>query len=595
VNPSLDPDLIRHALARVRASRELRRSPGLQGLLTFLMDAALTGRADEIKESVIGVEVFHRVPGYDAKADPIVRVQANRLRRKLARYYATEGAQDLVGISLPNGAYVPAFERRTFEPGTEAGSGPARPARLLVLPFANLTGREDREFFSDGLAEELIHRLSSLPGLQVLARTTAFALKRAALDVKRLRERFAVDVLIEGGVQQTAERVRVNLRFIGTQDGDCIWSGAFERPHQHALRLHDDVAGAVTRQLKLQVVGSAPGSGRVLPPTVHEAFLLGRYFLHRWRPEQTPDPAGYFRRAIEADPTFAPAYCGLADCLYLRAHWAQASPAEIMPQAVAAVERALRLDASLADAHCSLGILRNAFDWDSEACRRSLVRCLELDRGHATGRCEYAASYLTPLGRLEEARGWLMEARELDPLSPLILFHLAQNAWYAGHHELAVANAASAVELDRQFTPAHWILALAAAHLGRWDQAEAALTQARATSVPIYSGAVEVWVRAAQGRLTDARQVMRELLALRTREYCSDACLAFGLLALGERQQALQLIVEAIKARDPHLRLMGVAPVWRGLAEDPAWPQLLQLVRLPGTRRTKAGTARAQR
>jgi tetratricopeptide (TPR) repeat protein len=312
-------------------------------------------------------------------------------------------------------------------------------------------------------------------------------------------------------------------------------------------------------------------------------------------PEQSPDPTAYFRGAIEFNPTFAPAYCGLEDCLYLQAFWAQASPAEIMPAAVAAVERALMLDASQADAHCSLGILRNAFDWDSEACRRSLTRCLELDRGHATGRREYAASYLTPLGRLEEARGWLMEARELDPLSPLILFHLAQNAWYAAHHELAVAIAVSAVELDRQFPPAHWILAVAAADLGLWDRMEAALTQAKASSVPIYSGAVEVWVRAAQGRFADARRVMRELLALRVREYCSDACLAFALLALGERQQALQLIVEAIKARYPHLRLVGVAPVWRGLAEDPAWPQLLKLVRLFGTRRTKAGMVLAQR
>jgi serine/threonine-protein kinase len=595
MKPLLAADLIRHALARVRASREFRRSPGLQRFLAFMVEAVLAGHTDEIKESVIGVEVFHRPPGYDPRADPIVRVQANRLRRKLERYYSTEGARDLIRISLPSGAYVPLLEHSSFDSKTEAGSGPAKPTRLLVLPFANLTGQADRQFFSDGLTEELIHRLSGLPGLQVLGRTTAFALKGAALDVARLRERFAVDVVIEGGVQQRGEQVRVNLRFLATTDETCLWSGVLERRIDEALQLHEDVAEAVSRQLKLRAAAPAASPRRALSPEMHEAFLLGRYFLHRWRPEQTPDPAGYFRRAIELDPTFAPAYCGLADCLYLQAYWAQASPAEILPPAVAAVERSLLLDAHLADAHCSLGILRNAFDWDSEACRLALTRCLELDAGHAPGRREFAASYLTPLGRIEEARGWLMEARELDPLSPLILFHLAQNAWYAGYHELALANATSAVELDRQFTPAHWILALAAADLGRWDQAEAGLAQARASCIPIYSGAVEAWVCAAQGRRADARRVMRELLALRTREYCSDACLAFGLLALGEGQQALQLIVEAIKARDPHLRLVGVAPVWRGLAEDPAWPQLLQLVRLPGPRRTKARTALAQR
>jgi serine/threonine-protein kinase len=434
-----------------------------------------------------------------------------------------------------------------------------------------------------------------LPGLQVLAQTTAFALKSKPPEVARLRERFAVDLVIEGSVLQTGDQVRVSLRLIAAGDGACVWSGQFERRLEATVRLADDVADAVARELKLRPSEPHVSARREVAPAVHEAHLLGRYFLHRWRPEQSPDPAGYFRRAVALDPTFAPAYCGLADCLYLQAYWAQSSPAEIMPEAIAAVERGLGLDPNLADAHCSLGIFRNAFDWDSEACGRSLNRCLELDAGHAAGRREYGVAYLTPLGRIEEARGWLMEARELDPLSPQILFRLGENAWFAGQPELALANAAHAIELDRQFTPAHWILALAAADLGRWDQADAALTQAKASSVPIYSGAVEVWVRAAQGRLADARRVMRELLALRSREYCSDACLAFALLGLGERQPALQLIVEAIKARDPHLRLLGVGPVWRGLAEDPAWPQLLRLVRLPGPRRTKAGTALAQR
>jgi serine/threonine-protein kinase len=504
VKPPLDADLIHHALAGVQQSREFRRSPGLQRFLVYLVDAVLTGHTDALKESVIGIEVFHRAPGYDAKADPIVRVEANRLRRKLEAYYESEGANDLLRISLPSGAYVPVIERRSSGRIETAKPPATKPTRLLVLPLANLTGQADREFFSDGLTEELIHRLGSVPGLRVLARTTAFAWKGTSLDVARLRERFAVDVLIEGGVRQSSDQVRVNLRFIAAQDEACIWSGQFERRLENALQLQEDVADAVARELKLRALGSGVTARQVLPPAVHEAYLLGCHFLHRLRPEQTPSPASYFRRAIALDPTFAPAYVGLADCLYERGMLAEVRPVEVLPEAVTLLEKALRLDPGLADAHRSLGVLHNAYHWDSEACRQSLARCLELDPGNAAGRSEYGASYLTPLGRLEEARGWLLEAHELDPLSPQILVWLGLNAWSLNQAELCLSHVRQAVELDPHCMLGYLGVALASLTLERWDEMEAAIAAARASSPPINSNLVEAWIRAKQGRTSKA-------------------------------------------------------------------------------------------
>lgn len=581
MNPLLDPDLIRHALARVRQSREFRRSPGLQRFLVFLVDAVQADRTDELKESVIGIEVFHRAPGYDAKTDPIVRVEANRLRRKLEQYYATEGGQDLIRISLPSGAYVPVIEQRSTARIETTKPPPAKPTRLLVLPLANLTDQADREFFSDGLTEELIHRLGSVPGLRVLARTTAFALKGTSLDVARLRERFAVDVLIEGSLRQTSDQVRVNLRFIAAQDETCIWSGQFERRLENALQLHDDVANAVARELKLRALGSRITLRQVLPPEVHEAFLLGRHFLHRLRFEQAPDPAAYFRRAISLDPTFAPAYVGLADCLNERGFLSEARPVEVLPEAVALLEKALRLDPDLADAHRSLGVLHDSYHWDSEACRQSLARCLDLDPGNAAGRAEYGMSYLTPLGRLEEARGWLLEAYELNPLSPQILFGLGANAWYAGQMELGLGYAFRAVELDPHCTMAHLGIALCAFPLERWDELEAALAAAHRSSPPINSYLVEAWLRAKQGRPAEARKLLHKVLALEGHEYFSETDAAAVFEALGERAQAWSWLAKAMASRDPHLRWLGVGLFFHDLAQDPAWPGLLEQVRLP--------------
>lgn len=581
VNPVLDSDLVRHSLERVRESREFRRSPGLQSFLSYLVESTLRKDNGALKESIIGMEVFHRAPGYDTKADPIVRVQANRLRGKLERYYAAEGVQDLIRISLPSGAYVPVMERRSFEHQPVAGVSPAKPTRLLVLPLVNLTGGHEREFFSDGLTDELIHRLSSAPGLQVLAQTTALALKGKPLDVVRMRERFAVDVVIEGSVREASDHVRVSLRLIAAEDGVCIWSGQFERPLENARQLAEDVAAAVTRELRLRTADAKPAPSRMVSPAVHEAYMLGRYFLNRWRPEQSPDPAAYFRRAIQLDPTFAPAYCGLADCLHLQAYWAQAAPYEVMPEAVAAVEKALVLDPLLADAHRSLGTLHNAYHWDSTGCGHSLSRCLELEPGSAVGRNEYAAAFLTPLGRLDEARGWLLEAHELDPLSPRILLDLAANDWYCDRHEQAEANARKALELDPRYTLAYWVALAPLVALGRWVEVEEQIRLAQQSCPRIYTDVSEAWVKAKQGKVREARRLLEGLLCLRQREYCSDACLAFAALALGDREQAIHLLQEAVQARDPHLRRLGVTPLYRDLHNDPAWPGILRQAGLP--------------
>lgn len=272
----------------MRQSREFRRSPGLRRFLAFLVDAALEGRTDEIKESVLGIEVFHRKSAYDEKADPIVRVEANRLRHKLEAYYAKEGVNDLLRISLPSGAYVPVIERRLSPPLEAATPSPAIAMRVLVLPFANLTGQADREFFSDGLTEESIHRLSAAPGLEVLAYTTALALKQTPLDAARLRERFSVDVLLEGGVLLVGDTVRLNLRLISTREGVCIWSGQPERREADAHLLADDLAAVVARELKQRPDAPAPRPGRALAPAVHEAQLLGHYVLHCWGQSNRP-------------------------------------------------------------------------------------------------------------------------------------------------------------------------------------------------------------------------------------------------------------------------------------------------------------------
>ena len=268
---------------------------------------------------------------------------------------------------------------------------------------------------------------------------------------------------------------------------------------------------------------------------------------------------------------------------------AHARPSEILPKAVASLEKALSLDPGLADAHCSLGVLENTYRWNSEACRQSLARCLELDPGNAPGRCEYGVSYLTPLGRLEEARGWLLEAHELDPLSPQILVWLGLNAWSLNQGELCLSHVRQAVKLDPHCLFAHVGIAIASFVLERWDETEAAIAAAHASSPPINMNLIEAWIRAKQGRTGKARQLLKEVLALEGREYFSESHVASIFAVLGERAQAWQWMEKAMASRDPGVRQIGVSPWFRDWAQDPAWPELLEKVRLPRS----AGTAGA--
>jgi adenylate cyclase len=250
-------DQVRAELDKVQSSRVFHGTKLLNRLLRFVVDQSIAGNAASLKEMTLGMGVFGRGPAFDPRMDPIVRVDARRLRVKLTEYYNTEGANDLVIIELPKGHYVPVFSWRASPDGLSRAAQVAalaflpRPDSVAVLPFVCLNADPESQYFSDGLTEEVITALTRIAGLRVTGRSTAFCYEGKAQDIRRVGRELNVGMVVEGTVRRTGARVRVSARQLDATDCFHLWSEAWEREDTDILAVQKEISEAIeniTRQ-----------------------------------------------------------------------------------------------------------------------------------------------------------------------------------------------------------------------------------------------------------------------------------------------------------------------------------------------------------
>jgi len=246
-------------LDKVLSSETLNRSKKLCQFLRFTVNEVLQGHGSELKEYAIAVSVFRRAREFDPGADPIVRVQARRLRAKLERYYQTEGLDESIRIEYPVGSYSPLFTNRdTSTPHPQATAAASVPSQIAVLPFLN-AGPEDCGSFSDGLTEDLIHTLSNCPGVRVVARVSSFQFSSLSLDVRTIGERLGVSAVISGSVRLEEGRLRVLAQLIDTATGVNLWSGVYDRELEGVLATQEKIARELGSAVLLQLDTRQPG------------------------------------------------------------------------------------------------------------------------------------------------------------------------------------------------------------------------------------------------------------------------------------------------------------------------------------------------
>ena len=591
--PVPTPDEIQQGLEKVLADERFLRSGRLSRFLRFAVEKTLAGEADQLKEYHLGLEVFGRDETYDPRIDPIVRVEARRLRTKLEDYYRTAGQADPICFRLPKGSYVPVFEQRDRDrspgeppPGIEATARPAappHPSSLLVLPFVTLSSDPETEYFSDGLTEELIDALAQIKGIKVTSRTSAFAFKGKQQDIREIGARLRVRLVLEGSVRAAGRRLRVTTRLVDVAEDAQLWSEQYDREFQDVFEIQKDISAAIVRVLKIRLSRQETKS-LVRQKTEHlkaySLYIRGREFWNQRAEGGLEKGVHYFEQAVQDDPNYASAYAGLAECYGFYELYTGAQPQEFMPKARQAAQRALELDAALSEAHTSAGMVGVLYDWNWQDALRHFERAIDLSPNYPTAHHWYGHALLAQ-GRCEEALEEFRFARDVDPLSPLANASIGAALYFARRYEQALDQLTKTLVLSPSFELAHLFLGRTLLQRSRSGDAVVALTRAReyAGNSATIGGELGVALAMA-GKDKEARSFRNGLAKGLKNKQPLHYPLALLQAAQGEPEEALQTLEQAVEGRSYWAHLLGVDPLLDGLRENARFAKLLGTVGL---------------
>lgn len=448
-----------------------------------------------------------------------------------------------------------------------------------VLPFTNMSGDPDTEYFSDGIAEEIINALTQLEGVRVAARTSSFALKSAGIDVKEAGSRLGVGTVLEGTVRQSGNRLRITAQLVNSGDGYQVWSDRYDREMDDVFAVQDEIASAIAGHLQV-ALGTGPVRALVKPSTenldAYQLYLKGRYLWNRRDQAGLEEAVDYFQQAVDRDRTFALAHSGLADAYLLLGSYGMMPRDEAHEKAKAAAERALELDDCLAEAHTSRGqVMHLEFQWEEE--ERAYQRAIELNPSYATAH-QWYATLLASLGRMNEALKEVRRAEELDPLSHAIGVTVAIILDLSRDVDGALRQLKKTLALEPDFRSAIAISGWVYAQRGLFDEALAANERlaekfGRDTPPVLASRAA---ILALRGDLDEARSLRDKAVA----SGLDAGFEAFVCAALGEFECALEALGRAIEDRSWFVYQLKVHPMLDPVRGDPRFERLLKRMRL---------------
>lgn len=556
------PELVRGQLGKILASPIFSQAGRLRRFLEYVVDRTLRGEVHELKEYTIGLAVFDRPEQFDPRLDPIVRVEAGRLRRKLNRYNENETEEHAIRIQLPKGAYVPVIELGN---GAFVPSPKAKPT-LAILSFADLSLNRDQAYLCEGMPEELIRALTKVTGLRVFSG----------------KSRSSASYVLEGGVRRDGDRLRITAKLMEVKRGEYLWAENYDHQLADVFAIQEDISRAIAAALEVRLT-QEPGQPLV-PRTTENAiayrlYLKARFFWNLRTPEGLLEAVRLFQRAVENDPQYGLAYAGLADCYSLLGNYGVVPPCEVRKKAILAAQNAAQLAPQSAEAHTSRGHVLATCEWNWEEAEREYELAIELNPRLATSHHWYAITCLMPQRRLAEAQLEIEEAASLDPVSVSISRDVAVVAWARRDYSGARDQARRALELDPNFHEGYWVLGLACEQLGLFEEAVAAFERGRAIrSTARLAGALGHALSLA-GRAEDARRTLAELTELSQERYVSPFDSAVIWLGLGERDLAFEWLRRALQDHCYELLWLPVDPRWDPLRTDSRYEAILKLMR----------------
>ena len=458
---------------------------------------------------------------------------------------------------------------------------------IAVLPFQNLSGDPEQEFFTDGVTEEIINALAQIPGLRVAGRSSSFSFKGRNEDLRAVGAKLSVANILEGTLRRSGNRLRITAQLIDVGSGYQLWSERYDRVMEDVFTVQDEIASTIAGRLQLSLTGSGEVQ-QVEPPTRHidayELYLKGRGLLYQ-RGLSIPKAIDCFTQAVAIDDGYAQAWAGLADGYTTSAYSGSKPSAEVMPRALEAARRALQLDPDLAEAHAALACPTLLYDLNFELAEQEFQRALELNPNYPQGRAWYGLFFLHwVLGREQEGRDELLRLLQVDPLSGYANVICSFSAVSSGRWSEAVEHGRRGVQLDPNSYLAQWSLAVALQYVAEYEEGASAAERALAMSGrQSWAMMTLASIYAAWGKPDKARAVYRELEARSAREYIQPTSLAVAAVAAGEIDLAIGFARQAVDERDPLFVMMARTwPDFEVLRADSRFRDIVGRLGLPG-------------
>ena len=453
---------------------------------------------------------------------------------------------------------------------------------LTVLPLANATGESGQDFYAAGMTDALVSQLGAIGDVRVISPPSTGGGGGAARPPVDIGRSVGAAAVVQGTVRRSSDRIALDLSLLDTMTGRVLWSDTLDRPARDVLALQADAVRALANAAKLALRQGARDRLTLVPsvrPDVYEAYLKGQYEWNRRTAASLRAAVEHFSRAIQLDPTFAPAHAGLAACYnqFGTVLVGTGSPLEYRPRAAAEAIRALQIDPNSSEAYAALGYVRH-YDWEWAESEKAFLRSIELNPSNALARLWYA-NLLMSRKRFDESLRQAYAARDLDPFSLVVNTNIGWILHFAGRNEDAVVHMTRTVALDPQYPQARWRLADALAAVGRSDEALAQLAQALPQtnrSPSVLSRLATVY--AETGRTAEARSVLRELLSRAKMEYVPPSTIGSIYAALGEFDAAIDWMERSVRERSNAAAYFAVEPSKESLRSHPRFQALLQRI-----------------
>jgi TolB-like protein len=528
----------------------------------------LSGRRAFSSDTFVGTmaAILHKEPSAIAAPPDLMRVITRCLRKSPADRYQT------------------AAELKAALETAKSATAAAQDHTIAVLPFNNMSGDKENEYFSDGLAEDIINALTKLPGLKVTARTSAFAFKGRNEDARKIGETLSVGHILEGSVRKAGARVRITAQLVSVADGCHLWSERYDREMTDIFAVQDEISQAIVDVLKVKL---ARGGGPIVQrqtanPAAYQAYLEGRFHYQQLTPVDVVRGRDCFERAIELDPSYAAPHASLAECYIYSSSLQRTSIAEGIARATAAAERAIQLDPSAADGYVARGFVRGAygFQWDEAA--RDYDRALQLNPDSSMAHYRRATWFCMATGKYEEALAEIQRSLELEPLGvvqrtvePLLLHQ-------AGRNEAAIERTRAAAVLFPSSYLCSFITTLVLAGTGNYDEAiEAAGRGFRLMPADPHLETLVAGAHLLRGATAEVENIRARMVdAASAGHYVPRVCSGTLHILTGDVETGWRLMEEGLEERHVFIVPSLTSPLYRRLLAGPQFDALLRKANL---------------